>query len=148
MDYQPVKTINEGYSAYYKYYLRKEINQYLDEYEKKTGKKLNLYKDGLKIYVTLDSKMQKYAEDAIKEHLKALQRNFDNQQKHNPKRPFYHISKKQIDHIMLQAMRRTGRYKQLAREGGDAGVQGLRREDAVPEDGERVRPHLVLPGGA
>lgn len=117
VDYQPVKTINEGYSAYYKYYLRKEINQYLDEYEKKTGKKLNLYKDGLKIYVTLDSKMQKYAEDAIKEHLTALQRNFDNQQKHNPKRPFYHISKKQIDHIMLQAMRRTGRYKQLAREG-------------------------------
>ena len=31
---------------------------------------------------------------------------------------------------------------------GDAGVQGLRREDAIPEDGERVRPHLVLPGGA
>lgn len=114
-DYQPIKNIDEGYSAYYKHYLKKEISQYLEDYEKKTGKKLNLYKDGLKIYVTLDSKMQKYAEEAIKEHLSTLQQNFDAEQKRNPKRPFYNISKKTIDNIMLQAMRRTGRYKQLKR---------------------------------
>jgi penicillin-binding protein 1A len=61
--------------------LRKEINQYLDDYEKETGKKLNLYKDGLKIYVTLDSKMQKYAEESIKEHLTDLQKRFDAEQR-------------------------------------------------------------------
>lgn len=116
-DYQPVKSVDEGYSAYYKFYLRKEINKYLKEYEDKTGKKLNLYKDGLKIYVTLDSKMQKYAEEAIKEHLSVLQRNFDAEQKRNPKRPFLGISQKQIDAIMLQAIKRTGRYKRLKAEG-------------------------------
>lgn len=116
-DYQPIKTIDEGYSSYYKHYLRKEVNKYLEEYEKKTGKKLNLYKDGLKIYVTLDSRMQKYAEEAMKEHLTTLQRNFDAEQRRNPKRPFYLISKETIDKIMLQAIKRTGRYKKLEKEG-------------------------------
>ena len=115
LDYHPVKSIEDGYSAYYKFYLRKEIDQYLKQYEKETGKKLNLFKDGLKIYTTLDSKMQTYAEESIKEHLTDLQRSFDGEQKRNLNRPFYNISKKQIDGIMLQAIKRTGRYKQLER---------------------------------
>jgi len=117
LDYHPVKSISEGYSAYYKHYLRKEINTYLDEYEKQTGKKLNLYKDGLKIYVTLDSKMQKYAEEAIKEHLTDLQRRFDAEQRGRKQKPFYYLSEKQINSVMMQAVKRTGRYKQLKNAG-------------------------------
>lgn len=117
IDYHPIKTVDDGYSAYYKFYLRKEIDKYLKEYEKKTGKTLNLYKDGLKIYVTLDSKMQKYAEEAMKEHLTSLQRSFDAEQRGRKQRPFYKISQKQIDDIMLQSMKRTGRYKQLENAG-------------------------------
>lgn len=112
-DYQPIKEVNDGYSAYYKFFLRKEIQNYLDQYEKETGKNVNLFRDGLKIYVTLDSKMQKYAEEAIKEHLTNLQKNFDAEQRRNPNRPFYFLKKNDIDKIMLQAMKRTGRYKQL-----------------------------------
>lgn len=112
-DYQSIKTVDQGHSAYYKHYLRKEISTYLKEYEKESGKPLNLYKDGLKIYVTLDSKMQKYAEDAIKEHLTDLQRRFDSEQKRNPKRPYYNLSNSQINDIMMAAVKRTGRYKQL-----------------------------------
>ncbi|WP_313098427.1 transglycosylase domain-containing protein [Epilithonimonas sp.] len=117
VDYHEVKTVEEGYSAYYKFYLRKEIQQYLDAYEKETGKDLNLYKNGLKIYVTLDSRMQKYAEEAIKEHLTNLQRNFDNEMKRNPNRPYYNLSKSQINDLMMSAVKRTGRYKQLKAEG-------------------------------
>lgn len=116
-DYQNIKTVDQGYSAYYKHYLRKEIANYLDYYEKETGKELNLYKDGLKIYVTLNSKMQQYAEEAIKEHLINLQKNFDSEQTRNRKRPFYHLSDKQIDEIMMASVKRTGRYKQLANAG-------------------------------
>lgn len=112
-DYHPIKSINDDYSAYYKFYLRKEIDTYLKDYEKDTGKKLNLYKDGLKIYVTLDSKMQKYAEEAIKEHLTDLQRRFDAEQRGRKNRPFYYLTEKQINQVMTQAMKRTGRYKQL-----------------------------------
>ena len=113
LDYHPVKSIDDGYSAYYKFYLRKEIDSYLQDYEKKTGKSLNLYKDGLKIYVTLDSKMQVYAEEAIKEHLTDLQKRFDAEQRGRKQRPFYYLNDKQINAVMLQAMKRTGRYKQL-----------------------------------
>lgn len=114
-DYHPIKTIEEGYSAYYKFYLRKEIDQYLKEYEKKTGKELDLYKDGLKIYVTLDSRMQKYAEESIKEHLTDLQKRFDAEQRGRKNRPFYLITDKEANDIMVQAVKRTGRYKQLKR---------------------------------
>ncbi|MEZ7507507.1 transglycosylase domain-containing protein [Cloacibacterium sp. Arc13] len=117
VDFHPVESVDEGYSAYYKHYLRKEINSYLEEYEKETGKDVNIYRDGLKIFVTLDSKMQKYAEEAIKEHMTSLQKSFDDEQRRNPNRPFYFLKKKQIDDIMLAAMKRTGRYKQLAAEG-------------------------------
>jgi len=116
-DYQNIKGIDQGYSAYYKHYLRQEISTYLKDYEKKTGKELNIYRDGLKIYVTVDSKMQKYAEEAIKEHLTNLQKSFDNEQKNNRKRPFYHISDKQVNDIMMASVKRTGRYKQLAEAG-------------------------------
>ncbi|MBK1894594.1 transglycosylase domain-containing protein [Chryseobacterium paridis] len=113
LDYHPIKNINDDYSAYYKFYLKKEIDSYLKENEKETGKKLNLYKDGLKIYVTLDSKMQKYAEEAIKEHLTDLQKRFDAEQRGRKNRPFYYLTDKQINSVMVQAMKRTGRYKLL-----------------------------------
>ncbi len=117
VDFHPIKSIEEGYSAYYKFYLRKEINNYLDDYQKKTGKELNLYKDGLKIYTTLDSKMQSYAEEAIKEHLTDLQRRFDAEQRGRKQRPFYYLTNKQIENVMISAMKRTGRYKQLKEDG-------------------------------
>ena len=117
LDYHPVKSIDEGYSAYYKFYLRKEIEGYLKDYEKKTGKTLNLFKDGLKIYVTLDSKMQIYSEEAIREHLTDLQQRFDAEQRGRKQRPFYFLDDKQIEGVMMQAVKRTGRYKQLKNAG-------------------------------
>lgn len=117
VDFNPIKSITEGYSAYYKHYLRKEIDKYLEDYEKETGKKLNLYRDGLKIYVTLDSRMQKYAEESIKEHLTDLQKRFDAEQRGRKDRPFYYLNSTQINDLMVQAMKRTGRYKLLKADG-------------------------------
>lgn len=117
LDYTPIKRVSEGHSAYYKFFLRKEVAQYIDAYEKKTGKDVNLYKDGLKIFVTLDSRMQKYAEEAIAEHMKYLQGMFFREQRGRRKAPFYDISDNTIQRIMLAAMKRTGRYKSLKAEG-------------------------------
>lgn len=114
VDYHPIKDVEENsYSAYYKYYLRKQIDVYLKDYEKQTGKELNLFKDGLKIYVTLDSKMQNYAEEAVKEHMTSLQKSFDGEQRGRKQRPFYYLNDKEINTLMVSAMKRTGRYKQL-----------------------------------
>ena len=117
LDFHPIKEQQEGYSAYYKFYLRKEIDGYLKEYAKKTGKELNLFRDGLKIYVTLDSKMQRYAEEAMKEHLTDLQRSFDREQRGRKGAPFYLISDKEANDLMMAAVRRTGRYKRLKADG-------------------------------
>lgn len=117
VDFHPIKSAEEGYSAYYKFYLRKEIDNYLKDYEKKTGKSLNLFKDGLKIYVTLDSKMQKYAEESMKEHLVGLQRSFDREQRGRKQAPFYFLSDKEVNDVMMAAVKRTGRYKRLKADG-------------------------------
>ncbi|KQT22378.1 peptidoglycan glycosyltransferase [Chryseobacterium sp. Leaf404] len=131
VDYHPIKDVTEGYSAYFKHYLKKETDRYLDEYEKETGKKLNLYKDGLKIYVTLDSKMQKYAEESIKEHLTDLQKRFDAEQNRRKNRPFYYLNDKQVNDVMMQAVRRTGRYK-------------LMKADNMPEDSIMMEFHKPI----
>lgn len=116
VDFHEIESVQEDYSAYYKFTLKKDIDNYLKDYSKQSGKELNLYKDGLKIFVTLDSKMQKYAEEAIKEHMTNLQRSFDAEQRRNPKRPFYFLKPAEIENIMMAAVKRTGRYKQYKAE--------------------------------
>ncbi|WP_128331779.1 penicillin-binding protein 1A [Apibacter sp. HY039] len=120
IDYRPVKEIGEGYSAYFKYALKREVRAILSDYEKQTGKSYNLYKDGLKIYVTLDSRMQKYAEEAIEKHVKYLQNIFFKEQKGRKYAPFYtYVDQRDkpiaevYNSIMVSAMKRTQRYKFL-----------------------------------
>jgi len=83
------------------------------------GEYYNLYKDGLKIYTTIDSRMQKYAENAVKDHLKNdLQKAFFREQKGRKKAPFaWNVSYKQIKHLMEASMKRTDRYWRLKRQG-------------------------------
>lgn len=75
----------------------------------------NIYKDGLQIYTTIDSRMQQYAEWAVAEHLgKELQKDFFNDLKRKKNAPFdWRISKKEIEKIMKQAIKRTERYSVL-----------------------------------
>jgi len=124
-DFHPTENLSstEGYSSYFKYELRKQVRAILDDYEKQTGKQYSLYKDGFKIYVTLDSRMQKYAEDAIEKHIKELQKKFNGQQKGRQYAPFYAPRSGKMslatiyDKAMTDAMKRTGRYKNLLEEG-------------------------------
>lgn len=86
---------------------------------KPDGKPYDLYKDGLKIYTTLNSHMQKYAEDAVKKHMSGfIQPAFFKEQKGREKAPFgWNISKKQIDDMMAFFMRESERYKLLKEKG-------------------------------
>ncbi|MFM2207018.1 MAG: hypothetical protein RL213_993 [Bacteroidota bacterium] len=68
---------NYGLGTYFREVLRKEMLAWCKEHvNNATGKPYNLYTDGLKIYTTVDSRMQKYAEEAMKEHMTELQRKF------------------------------------------------------------------------
>ena len=78
------------------------------------GKPYNLYTDGLKIYTTIDSRMQKYAEASMQEHMKKKQKEFFQEKKGRKKAPFADdLSDKEIENIMMTAMRRTERYALL-----------------------------------
>lgn len=85
---------------------------------KPNGENYDLYKDGLRIYTTLNSKMQIYAEEAIKEHLKNdLQIAFDKEKKGKKNTPFSgDLSDEQMEDIMRRAMKRSERYRILRKQ--------------------------------
>jgi len=84
-----------------------------------TGKPYNIYLDGLKIYTTIDSRMQKNAEVAVVEHMKKLQAEFFNQNtvERNPTTPFLDLEDFEIDNIMEGAMKRSERWRSMKRRG-------------------------------
>ena len=92
---------------------------WLNKNLKPDGTKYNLDKDGLRIYTTINSKMQRFAEEAVVEHLsKDLQRSFNNDMKRKPNRPFaLDVPKETIDLLMQQARRWSDRYRNLKSSG-------------------------------
>ena len=85
---------------------------------KKDGTKCNLYTDGLKIYTTINSRMQQYAEDAVTEHLKELQGYFFKEKKGAKKAPYtFRLTQEQVDEILGRAMRLSDRYRLMKKAG-------------------------------
>lgn len=85
---------------------------------KSDGTPYNIYTDGLKIYTTIDSRMQKYAEEAVEDHLKELQNAFFKEKKGRSYAPFSkHISKEEIASSLNRAMKDSERYRNLRKAG-------------------------------
>ncbi|MDR1739642.1 MAG: transglycosylase domain-containing protein [Bacteroidales bacterium] len=106
-----------GLATYMREYLRLWLNDWCKEHRKANGEKYNLYRDGLKVYTTVDSRMQRYAEEAVKEWMsKELQPEFFKQAT-NQRAPFVDVSEEEIERIMKQAMRNSGRYKSMKEDG-------------------------------
>ena len=106
---------NEGIATYFREKLRSFMRDWSEKKETETGKKYNIYKDGLKIYTTIDSEMQTYAENAVKKHIKELQQKFYAHWEGFENAP-YDTSWRagQIDSlILLPAIKRSERYRKL-----------------------------------
>ena len=85
---------------------------------KPDGSPYNLYQDGLRIYTTIDSRMQRYAEEAVDEHMQSLQKSFFRECKRKRNAPFsISISQEEIDGIMTRSMRQTDRYRGMKKAG-------------------------------
>ena len=104
---------SDGYATYFRSHLQKVMRDWVKNNPKPDGEYYDIFKDGLKIYVTIDSRIQKYAEEAVKEHMANLQSYFFAEQKYNKKAPFYDIDKEQIDGILERAKRNSDRYYRL-----------------------------------
>ena len=85
---------------------------------KKDGKPYNIYTDGLKIHVTIDSRMQRYAEEAVDEHVKGyLQPRFFKSKQGRKNAPYDNLSKSEIEASLVRAMKQTERYRLMTKQG-------------------------------
>jgi penicillin-binding protein 1A len=100
---------NQGIATYFREHLRQELKTLIEEYKKPDGEPYSIYSDGLKIYTTIDSRMQQYAEEAVSEHMKPLQASFD---KHWAGRKPWGDDK-----IIEEVMRNSKRYNTLKEKG-------------------------------
>lgn len=113
---------SDGLATYFREYLRDFMQKWIKEnptINEETGEEefFDIYRDGLKINVTIDSRMQRYAEQSVKEHLTKLQKEFNRQNKNNKIAPFRDIESKDRERIIKQAMKRSERYRIMKSEG-------------------------------
>jgi penicillin-binding protein 1A len=115
-----------GVATYFREYLRSVLAEWCNNHTKEDGTPYNLYRDGLKVYTTINYRMQEYAEQAVREYLgRELQPSFFKHWKGVPNAPFVFETdaRKEIDKLMLSAMRRSDRYYRAKTEGkSDAGI--------------------------
>ena len=111
------ETHREGMATYFRAYLQEFMKDWAsqDENKKPDGSKYNIYLDGLKIHTTIDSRMQKYAEDAVAQHMPRLQAEFfhQNMPQRNPTAPFLELDKDEIKNLMNTGMRRSERWRKM-----------------------------------
>ncbi|MBN2214402.1 MAG: PBP1A family penicillin-binding protein [Bacteroidales bacterium] len=99
-------THNEGPAPYFREHLRLELVEWFNNNTKPDGNKYNIYTDGLKIYTTINADLQRYAEEAIKIHMKYLQDQFDRQW--GNKDPW-----SRNDKMIVNEIKKSRRYKSL-----------------------------------
>lgn len=111
LDYQTADH-NQGKATYFREFLRGELRGWCATHTRPDGTNYDLYRDGLRIYTTIDSRLQGYAEKAVTDHITEHQAKFWKDQKGNKKAPFRGVTDDEIEGIMLQAMRRSTRYNE------------------------------------
>jgi penicillin-binding protein 1A len=99
-------THNTGLAPYFRAHIQQELVEWCKSHKKDDGTFYNLYTDGLKIYTTIDSRIQRYAEEAMQAQMKVLQTRFEGQ-----------IGKKQLERIAMGKLKQTEHYKSLKAEG-------------------------------
>jgi penicillin-binding protein 1A len=108
---------HQGLAPYFREYLKAELLVWCKNNKKNDGSPYNLYTDGLKIYTTIDSKLQTYAENAVTEQMTIVQKQFfDHWGKEKPW--------KGKNEVVQEAIRRSDRYKKLK-------LQGLQEEEIL-----------------
>ncbi|MFN0047737.1 MAG: transglycosylase domain-containing protein [Cytophagales bacterium] len=101
----------EGQGSYFRTVVENSLKKWCSE------NKYDLYADGLRIHTTIDSKLQQYAEEAVAEQLKTLQKRFFNHW--NGQNPWIDENKKEIPGFLEDAITRTEVYKKLVQKYGD-----------------------------
>ncbi len=119
---------SHGLATYFRMYLQRFMNRWIAKNPKPALEgerdKWNLYLDGLKIYTTIDSRMQQNAEDAVAAHMANLQAEFfhQNAPDRNKTAPFLDLEKEEIDKIIERAMKISPRWRAMEAKGSSEEV--------------------------
>ncbi|MAC62726.1 MAG: penicillin-binding protein [Flavobacteriaceae bacterium] len=105
----------EGLATYFRAYLKDFMDDWINENPKPDGSKHNLYRDGLRIYTTIDSRIQQLAEDAVIGHMKNIQKEFflQNTEEENPTAPFLDLRDGEIDTLLQRTAYRSERWRKM-----------------------------------
>lgn len=111
-----------GLAPYLREYLRDNfMKKWCAENPKPDGIPYDVYRDGLKIYTTIDSRMQRYAEQAMEQHMKEVQEKFFKECRQKKNAPFdWRVTGEEIKSIMTSSMHRSERYGNLKAAGMNA----------------------------
>ncbi len=114
LNYSP-ESHRDGIATYFREYLRAFMKKWIKENPKPDGTKYNINSDGLKVYTTIDSRMQNYAENAVQQHMARLQAEFFHQNtvKRNPKTPFQDLTNGGIDSLLRRSMSQGRRWNRM-----------------------------------
>ncbi len=109
----------EGLATYFRAYLKEFMDMWIDNNIKPDGTKHNLYRDGLRIFTTIDSRMQQYAENSVSGHMRNLQKEFfaQNTEELNPTAPFLELREGEIDTLLERTAYRTERWRKMKMSG-------------------------------
>lgn len=108
------QTHNDGLAPYLREYIRSYMKDWCKHHRKPNGDYYDVHKDGLKIYTTIDSRMQRYAEQAVREHFsKEIQPAFERELRARKGNPFCDITAEQQEKFLTQAMKNSDRYRGL-----------------------------------
>lgn len=108
---------NEGIGTYVREYIRGFMKQWAKDHPKPDGTLYDINSDGLKVYTTIDAKMQKYAEAAVDAHMANLQKEFFAQNEKNKTAPFRNINEEEVNQIIEAAMKVSDRWRELKKQG-------------------------------
>ena len=118
MSHFSIRDHNSGQATYFREFLRGELNDWAKNTTRADGQPYNIYRDGLRIYTTIDSRMQRYAEEAVREFMGGeLQPMFYKHWKGQKNAPFSNVTADEIDHILETSMKRSDRYRILKNAG-------------------------------
>lgn len=110
LDYS-VANQNKGLATYFREIVKSDLLQWTKENLKSDGTAYDLYGDGLKIYTTVDSRMQRYAEESVDEHMRVLQKSFYKEMGNRD--PWVDGDNRIIPNFIEDAVRRTEAYRLL-----------------------------------
>ena len=116
LDYSPEQH-DQGMATYFRAHLRDYLQNWIDENPKPDGTKYSLYSDGIKVFTTIDTRYQEYAETAVDKHLNNLQNVFDEKNERNSTAPFRDVTPEEIEKIINREIKNSDRYKRMLKHG-------------------------------